>query len=139
VAPELSPHYWRALGHLAGRSWYDTERSLSLLNAHLQLFMPRLDPSVQKYFLQGVGQALFTLPYPFGTHWVPPAELERSLQAYHQDLLEGWGMALGEDELFSIFPWRGQSSPYWTAWTKGLSARSIAYIEQGKGHFEALF
>src|SRR2546426_1111477 len=43
VAPELSPHYWRALGQLAGRYWYETERSLSLLNAHLQAFVPRLD------------------------------------------------------------------------------------------------
>src|SRR5207253_3640838 len=39
VAPELAPHYWRALGHLAGRYWYDTDRSLSQLDAHLHVFV----------------------------------------------------------------------------------------------------
>src|SRR2546425_4809701 len=76
VAPELSPHYWRAPGPLAGRSWNDTDHPLSLLNAHLQAFVPRLDPKVQTYFLQGVGQAVFTVPYPSIASWVSPAELE---------------------------------------------------------------
>src|SRR5436309_3365437 len=116
VAPGLSPHYWRALGHLAGRYWYDTERSLSLLNAHLQVFVPRLDPTVQRSFLQGVGQVLFTLPYPFSTHWVAPVELERFPHAYQSSLLEGWGMKLGELDLVSGFPWQGHESPFWMAW-----------------------
>src|SRR2546425_1013684 len=47
VAPELSPHYWRALGYLADRYWYDTDQSVSLLNARVQAFVPRLAPSVQ--------------------------------------------------------------------------------------------
>jgi len=139
MAPELSPHYWRALGYLAGRYWYNNERSLSQLNAHLQAFVPRLDPSVQRYFLQGVGQALFTLPYPMSSLWIPPAELERFHHAYQQDLFEGWGMKQGEDELFFLFPWKSQESPYWTAWTKGLSARSLASVQQGKAQFDALF
>ncbi len=137
VAPEVSPHYWRALGHLAGRYWNDNDRSLSLLNARVQAFVPRLDPAVQRSFLQGVGQALFTLP--IGNPWVPPTELERFPHAYQQDLLEGWGMALGDFEFFQIFSWHGQASPYWTAWTKGLSARSLASVQQGKAQFDALF
>src|SRR5206468_3828717 len=35
MAPELSSHYWRAIGHLAGQYWYDTDRSLSLFNARV--------------------------------------------------------------------------------------------------------
>jgi len=139
VAPGLSPHYWRALGHLAGRYWYDTERSLSLLNAHLQVFVPRLDPTVQRSFLQGVGQVLFTLPYPFSTHWVAPVELERFPHAYQSSLLEGWGMKLGELDLVSGFPWQGHESPFWMAWAKGLTTKSLASIQQGKTQFEALF
>src|SRR5437899_10013786 len=54
TTPELSPHYWRALGHLAGQYWYDAEQSLSLLNGRVQAFLPRLDPAVQGFFLQGV-------------------------------------------------------------------------------------
>ena len=136
VAPELAPYYWRALGHWASRSWYDTDRSLNQLNAHLQVFVPQLDPSVQKYVLQGVGQALFT--DPLADNWVPPAELERFPQAYQEGLLEGWGMALGEEEHFSLLPWRGQESPFWTARTKGLSTRSLSYVRQGKAQFDAL-
>src|SRR2546422_6746687 len=40
VPPELLPHYWRAIGYLAGRYWYDTERSLSLFTARVQAFVP---------------------------------------------------------------------------------------------------
>src|SRR3989442_10041259 len=139
VAPELQPHYWRALGLLAGRYWYEKDQSLSRLNAHLQAFVPRLDPAVQRSFLQGIGQALFTFAYPLGTHWVPPAELERFSLTHQVGLLEGWGMALGEDELFSPLPWKGHDSPFWMGGTKGLSARSLVSIQQGKAQFEALF
>jgi 4-amino-4-deoxy-L-arabinose transferase-like glycosyltransferase len=139
VAPELLPHYWRALGHLTGQSWYNNDRSLRQLDAHLQTLVPRLDPSEQRFFLQGVGQGLFMVPYPIGTHWVAPAELERLPQAYQEGLLEGWGMALGEDALFSGFPWHGPESPLWMAWTKGLSASSLVSVQQGKAHFVALF
>src|SRR5438445_1570201 len=31
VTPALAPHYWRAIGYLAGRYWYDTDWSLSLV------------------------------------------------------------------------------------------------------------
>jgi len=137
VAPALSPHYWRALGLLAGRYWYDKERSLSLLNAHLQVLVPRLKPSVQRSFLQGVGQSLFT------THvinrWFAPIEPERFPPAYQSSLFEGWGMALGEEELYSPFPWKGQESPVWMGATKGLAARSLASVQQGRAQFEALF
>ena len=139
VTPELQPHYWRALGHLASRYWYDTDQSLSLLNARVQAFVPRLDPSVQRSFLQGVGQAVFTVPYPFIAPWVSPAELERFPHAYQDGLLEGWGMALSELELFPPTPWHGAKSPYWIAATKGFSARSLISIQQGKAQFEALF
>ena len=57
VAPDFEPHYWRALGRLTGQYWYDNDQSLSHFNAHLQAFVPRLDPTVQRSFLQGVGQA----------------------------------------------------------------------------------
>jgi hypothetical protein len=137
VPPELLPHYWRALGYWAGRAWYDTDRSLSLLSARVQAFVPQLEPHVQRYVLQGIGQFLF--PYLIATPWVPPAELERFPHAYHQGLLEGWGMALGEDDQFSLLPWKGQESPFWTAWTKGFSARSLSYVQQGKAQFDALF
>src|SRR2546425_3625964 len=88
VAPELSPHYWRALGLWAGRYWYEKDSSLSRLNAHLQIFVPRLDPSVQRYFLQGVGELLFT-QLIYMTPRVLPAELERFPPAYQEGLLEG--------------------------------------------------
>jgi hypothetical protein len=136
VPPELLPHYWRALGYWAGRAWYDTDRSLSQLNARMQAFVPRLTPPVQRSVLQGVGQFLF--PYLIATPWVPPAELERFPPAYQQALFEGWGMALGEFDLLEGFPWPGQESPYWMAWTKGLSARSLSYVQQGKAQFDAL-
>ncbi len=135
VAPEVSLHYWRALGLLAGRYWYDTERSLSLLNTHLHALMPQVDTSVQRSFLQGVGELLFDRLTT--TPWVLPVELERFAHAYQEGLLEGWGMALGEYDLLSGIPWHGLASPYWTAWTKGLSARSLASIETGKAQFEA--
>jgi len=138
VAPELSPHYWRALGLWAGRYWYEKDSSLSRLNAHLQIFVPRLDPSVQRYFLQGVGELLFT-QLIYMTPRVLPAELERFPPAYQEGLLEGWGMALGEDEHFSPLPWKGHDSPFWIARTKGFSARSLLSVQQGKAQFDALF
>jgi len=134
VAPASAPHYWRAIGDLAGRYWYDADQSLSLLNARLQAFVPRLDPAVQRSFLQGVGEFLSVRIR--STPWVAPAELEHFPPAYHQALFEGWGMALGEDEFF-YSPDYG--SLLWTAWTKGLSARSLVSVQQGKAHFEALF
>jgi len=137
VAPELLPHYWRALGLLAGRYWYEKDDALNRLNAHLQVFVPRLDPSVQRYVLQGVAQVLFT--YLSADNWVLAAELEHFPHAYQEDLLEGWGMALGEDELFSPYPWKGQESLSWMTATKGFSARSLAFVQQGKAQFEALF
>jgi hypothetical protein len=144
VAPELLPHYWRALGHVlghwAGRSWNGTEESLSLLKTHLQEFVPRLEPSVQRSFLQGVGELLFhhlimTPREPL----VPPAELERFPHAYQPSLLEGWGMALGEVELYSPFPLIGHETLSWMAATKGFPARSLVSIQQGKAQFESLF
>jgi hypothetical protein len=70
---------------------------------------------------------------------VQPAELERFPHAYQEGVLEGWGMALGEFELYSPLPWKGLESPVWMGATKGLSARSVSYIQQGKAQFEALF
>ena len=137
VAPELSPHYWRALGHLAGRYWYENDRSLSLLNARVQGFVPRLESSVQRSFLQGVGELLFDDLK--STPWIPPAELERFPHAYQESLLEGWGMALGELEFFSLLPWTGHESLSWMAATKGFSARSLVSVQQGKAQFETLF
>jgi len=137
VAPEMQAHYWRALGYFAGRYWYEKDPSLSRLNSHLQVFVPRLDPSVQKYFLQGVGELLFM--HLSNAPWVLPAELERFPQVYQEGLLEGWGMELGEFELVSRFPSHGQESPLWVASTKGFSARSLMSIRQGKAQFEALF
>jgi len=137
VTPELSPHYWRALGLLAGRYWYEKDQSLSRLSANLQVFVPRLDPSVQRYVLQGVGQVLFASLS--ADDWDLAAELERFPHAYQDGLMEGWGMALGEDEVFSPHPWRGQESLSWIVSTKGFSARSLVSIRQGKAQFEALF
>ena len=137
VTPEVFPHYWRAVGHLAGRYWYEKDQSLSRLNAQLQVFVPRLDPSVQRFVLQGVGQALFaTLS---ADDWVLAAELERFSHVYQEGLLEGWGMALGEDALFPQYPWEGHERLLWRAATKGFSARSLASIRRGKAQFEALF
>jgi hypothetical protein len=137
VASELAPHYWRAIGQLAGRYWYENERSLSQLTAHLQAFVPRLDPSVQRPFLQGVGELLFD--YLIYTPWALDAELERFSHAYQEGLLEGWGMALGENELFSEFPWHAHESPLWMEWTKGFSTRSLMSVQQGRAQFDALF
>src|SRR5437870_1823152 len=136
VDPKLSPHYWRAVGHQAGHYWHNTEHSLSLVNAHLQAFLPKLSPSVQRYVLQGAGTMLFH-------HWTmmpfPPAEIEQSLQAYQQGLLEGWGMALRDLDYLPLFPWQGSESLYWMASTKGLSARSLIFIQQGQAQLDALF
>jgi len=137
VPPELQPHYWRALGLLAGRYWYEKDQSLSHLNAHLQEFVPRLDPSVQRFVLQGVGQVLFT--YLSADNRALAAELERFSHVYQEGLLEGWGMALGEDALFSPYPWEGHEKLLWRVATKGFSARSLVSIRQGKAQFEALF
>ena len=138
MAPELTPHYWRAIGYWAGRSRFVTERSLSRLSADLRSYMLRLDPSAQRAFLQGVGQGLFTRL--FFRSRIMRAQIERFFpQAYHQDLFEGWGMALGEFEMYSLVSWKGHESLLWVVSTKGLSARSLAYIQQGKAQFEALF
>jgi hypothetical protein len=137
VARELAPHYWRAIGSWAGRYWYDNERSLSLLHAHLQAFVPQLDPSVQRAFLHGVGEWLFA--HFINTPGVTPAELERFPRPYQESLFEGWGTALGEAELAPVFPWLGPGSPYWTALMKGFSAGSLVSIQRGKAQFEALF
>src|SRR5205823_14356371 len=65
-----------------GHYWHNTEHSLSLVNAHLQAFLPKLSPSVQRYVLQGAGTALFH-------HWemipFPPAEIERSPRPISRD------------------------------------------------------
>lgn len=136
VAPALSPHYWRALGHLAGRYWYERDRSLSRLNAHLQVFVPRLDPSVQRSFLQGIGELLFERLT--NTTWVSPAELERFPQAYQEGLWEGWGMELGAHPFSGILV-QGHRGLVWMASTKELSARSLSYVQRGKAQFDALF
>ena len=73
------------------------------------------------------------------TPWVPPAELERFPHAYQEGLLEGWGMALGEVEHFSILPWKGHDNPFSAVWTRGLSARSLVSVQQGKAQFDTLF
>jgi hypothetical protein len=141
VAPEFKPHYWRALGHYAARYWYATNRSLGYFHAHLHSFVPRLEPSVQRYVLQGVGQFLFgqradrsffTLPFD-------PTELERFPQAYQQGLFEGAGRHLQESDLFSWHAWKGDRNPFRRISTKGLSATSLVSIQQGKAQFEALF
>ncbi len=138
VAPELSPHYWRAVGYSAARYWYETSHSLSQLKAHLQGFVPRLDPSVQRYVLEGVGKYLFDRLIM--TPWVSPSELERFPPAYQGGLLEGWGMALREEDIYSSpFSWTGHENLLWTAATKDLSARSLVSIQRGKAHFDALF
>jgi 4-amino-4-deoxy-L-arabinose transferase-like glycosyltransferase len=137
MAPELVPHYWRAIGILVGGSWYDADQSLSLLNAHLHMVVPRLDPAVRRYVLQGVGEFLYARRSY--TPWVLPVELERFSQVYQPSLLEGWGMALGEAELYSPLPWTGHESLLWLASTKGLSTRSLVSIQRGKAHFDALF
>jgi hypothetical protein len=136
VSPDLAPHYWRAIGYLAGRYWYDTERSLSLLKTHLHEFVPRLEPSVQRWFLQGVGEFLFTRL--IDAPWIPRAELERFPQAYQAGLLEGWGMALGEEEFSDPLPWKGPKSLAWVAATKNFSARSLVSVQQGKAQFDVL-
>src|SRR3989441_420226 len=136
VDPKLSPHYWRAVGHQAGHHWYNTEHSLGLLDAHLQAFLPRLSPSVQRYVLQGVGTVLF---HHHGMMPFPPAEIERSPEAYQQGLWEGWGMGIHEFDNLPLFPWQGSESLYWMAWTKGLSARSLVFIHQGQAQLDALF
>src|SRR5207245_10795071 len=96
-----------------------------------------LEQVVQRPFLQGVGQALFS--YPIAPDWTPPVKLECFPHAHQEGLLEGWGMALGEDERFSPYPWQGQESLLWRAATKGFSARSLVSIRQGKAQFDALF
>ena len=136
VDPKLSPHYWRAVGHQAGHYWHNTEHSLSLLNTRLQAFLPRLTPSVQRYVLQGVGTVLF---HHHGMIPFPPAEIEQSLQAYQQGLWEGWGMGIHEFDNLPLFPWQGSESLYWMAWTKGLSARSLMFIQQGQAQLDVLF
>src|SRR2546425_249073 len=136
MAPEVSPHYWRALGHQAGHYWHSTEHSLSLLNAHLHTFLPQLSPSVQKYVLQGVATALF---HHHRMTSFPPSEIERFPDAYQQAILEGWGMVLRELDYFSLFSSTSQESSLEMSATKGLSARSLVYIQQGKAQFEALF
>jgi len=134
--PKLSPHYWRAVGHQAAHYWYNTEHSLGLLNAHLQAFLPRLSPSVQRYILQGVGTSLF---HHHSSTPFPPSEIEQSPQAYQQGLFEGWGMALREFDYQTRFPWHGSESLYWMDLTKGLSPRSLMFIQQGQAQLDALF
>jgi len=92
---------------------------------------------VQRSFLQGVGQALFT--YPGTAKWLPPVELERMPQDYQEGLLEGLGVEIGEFELFSGLPSTDHESLLWMASTKGFSARSLASMQQGKAQFDALF
>jgi len=125
------------MGYLTGRSWYTKDRSLSLLTARVQAFVPRLDPSVQRSFLQGIGELLFDNRVS-DSHWGVPAELERFPHAYQEGLLEGWGMALGEDELYSELPLTGHASLLRIAATKGFSARSLVSIREGKAQFDAL-
>ena len=96
-----------------------------------------LEQVVQRSFLQGIGELLFAQLSM--TPWVPPVELERFPHAYQEGLLEGWGMALGADALFSAVPWKGHDSPFWIEATKGFSARSLVSVQQGKAQFEALF
>jgi len=73
------------------------------------------------------------------TPWVVPGEVERFPHAYQEGLLEGWGMALGEDKVFSLYPWKGEDSPVWRAARKGFSARSLVSVQHGMAQFETLF
>jgi len=91
---------------------------------------------VQRYVLQGVGTVLF---HHHALNPFPPAEIEQSLQAYQQGLWEGWGMGMHEFDNLPLFPWQGSESLYWMAWTKGLSARSLMFIQQGQAQLDVLF
>ena len=96
--------------------------------------MPNLDPAVRKYFLQGVGQSLFVAP-PVHV-WIAPRDFP---PPYEQDLLTGWGMALGNFELVSNLPWKGPDSPFWSAWIRGLSSSNLEAIQDGKAQFDEIF
>ena len=111
---------------------------MSQVNAHVQVFVSRLDPSVQRPFLRGVGEYLLIAHLVYYTAWAAPAELERFPLAYQEALLEGWGMALRELER-SAPSWSGHASLLWTFATKGLSARSVVAVRQGKAQFDSLF
>ena len=141
VSPEVKPHYWRAVGHYAGRYWQQTDRSLGHLDAQLQPFLPKLDPSVQRYVLQGVGWFLFTQDTPgfLLARSIAPKELERPPAAYHRGLFEGVGMALGESSFFPWISWKRKPSPLWDMYTKGLADRNAMYIQEGRQQFSALF
>ncbi len=141
VSPEVEPHYLRALGHYAGRYWHQKDRSLGHLNVQLQSFLPRFDPSVQRYVLQGIGRFLFTLVTPgyvFPRSFAP-RELESLPTATHRGIFEGVGMALGESDFFPWISWKRQPSPLWDTYTKGLADRNVIYIQESRKQFSALF
>lgn len=140
--PEILPYSWRALGYYAAHYWSQTDGSLDYLNRQLQTFIPRLDPTVQRYALQGVGQFLFSR----GTIWpvfalpFAPSQLERFPSTYQQGLFEGAGMELGESRLAPWFSWRSDIGPgphqlligsVRQASTRGLSETSVTYIREG--------
>src|SRR5439155_12235519 len=67
---------------------------------------------------------------------VPPGRVEDFPPTHPPALFQGRGMALGEDEFFYSTDY---GSFLWTAWAKGLSAKSLVSIQQGRAQFEALF
>jgi hypothetical protein len=141
IAPEVQPHYWRALGHYAARYWYETDHSLEPLHAHLPSLLIRLVPQAQRYALQGVGRFLFSRwkADPIFTLPFAPAELERFPQAYHQGLFQGAGMYLREIHLFPPLSWHSDKRTLWKPYTRGLSETSVSYIHEGEKQFLALF
>lgn len=141
VAPAVKPHYWRALGHYAGRYWHQTDRSLGRLDAQLQSFLPKVDPSAQRYVLQGVGWFLFTQGTPgfLFARSIDPNELEGAPAAYHRGLFEGVGLALGESSFFPWISWKRNPSPLWEMYTKGLAEPNVEYIREGRKEFLAIF
>lgn len=129
----LSPHFWRAVGHLAGRYWLEADHSWDGLDSHLQPFASQLEPALATYFLQGVGESLFAQPN--GGRGISTRALS---SPYEVELLEGWGIASAYFELQEPLPWKGDESPFWTTWTQGLSSAALRSVQRGRAQFDSL-